>query len=455
MAVIVLISAGGLYLAFGHYNGKIDRFDFFGGVGNDRPTASNKDVKNFLLVGSDSRDGANAKGTQLKGAGFVTGQRADTVILVHLFASTEKVQLVSFPRDSYVEIPAFTNPKSGVRREAHFSKLNSAFAEGGAPLLILTIEKLSGVRVDHFLQMDFTGFKGMVDKLGGVDVCLTAPAKERRAKIDLPAGRHHINGETALAFVRQRYGLAGGDIDRIARQQQFMGSLVNKVLSSGTLLDPFKLTGFLDIATSSVQVDEDFSGTTLKDLAVRLRGFSSGGVLFTTVPVAEPAARRNGASVVLLDDAKATAMFDALRRDEAPGAKKKKSGTPAIPITVAPENIRVAVFNGSGVQGQGRKAAEDLAKGGFQIVGIATNRGTGAEKTTILHSSSRADSARTLQAAIPGSVLQVDESRVRTLEVVVGSSYTGSVPVTVTAGGSKKPTASVPVKTAKDNACTR
>ncbi len=460
MAVVILLAAGGLYVAFNHYNGQITRIDVFGKITGKRPTATKQDAVNYLLVGSDSRDGANGAGTQGTGAEFVTGQRSDTVILVHLYGSSQKAQLVSFPRDSYVEIPDYTNPKTGKVTAAHHAKLNSAFSEGGAPLLIATIENMTQVRIDHFLQVDFTGFKGMVNELGGVDVCLTKPAKDSFSGINLSAGKHHIQGDVALAFVRQRHGLANGDIDRIARQQQFIGSLANKVLSAGTLLNPIKLNGVLDVATASLQADKQLTGNDLKNLALRVRKFSSGGVIFTTVPVADINGRRNGASVVLLDDVKAEAMFTALRNDVAPGtpaAAAKPAKTE--PLLVAPANVRVSVYNGSGVTGIGRKAATDLAAVGFQVIGIPTNRGTGASQTTIFYGPTKADSARTLQAAIPGSVLQADSSLGRTLDLVVGSSYSGAQKVTVSsAPATRSPSttdpAAVPVKTAQDNPCT-
>ncbi len=463
MAVVVLLAAGGLYIAFNYYDGRINRIAIFDKLDKKgRPAAATQNALNYLLVGSDSREGANGEGTQGTGEEFVTGQRSDTVILVHLFGKSQKAQLISFPRDSYVEIPAFTDPKTKKTRNAHFGKLNSAFSEGGAPLLIATIENLSKVRVDHFLQIDFTGFKGMVNKLGGVDVCLTKPAKDRFSGIDLAAGNHHISGDVALAFVRQRKGLANGDIDRIARQQQFIGSLANKVLSARTLFDPFKLKGFLDVATASLQADEGLSGNDLKNLALRMRNFSTGGVIFTTVPVAEINGRRNGASVVVLDEDKTTVMFDAIRRDEAPGtppAPGKAGGTPTAALTVAPGNVRVAVFNGSGVQGLGRKAAADITTVGFQVIGIPSNRGTGMAETTILYGPTKADSARTLQAAIPGSVLKADSSLGRTLDLVIGASYTEAKKVTVTqtkpsAAPGTPGAAAIPVKTAQDNPCT-
>ncbi|MCW2543101.1 MAG: putative LytR family Transcriptional regulator, partial [Frankiales bacterium] len=135
MAVIVLLAAGGLYLAVGHYTGQIGRIGGVFGLVKNRPAAAKGDAENFLLVGSDSRDGTNGDSTnQGTGATFVTGQRSDTIILVHLFGNNDKAQLISFPRDSYVEIPTYTNPKTGKTKAAHHTKLNSAFSEGGQAL---------------------------------------------------------------------------------------------------------------------------------------------------------------------------------------------------------------------------------------------------------------------------------------------------------------------------------
>lgn len=461
MAVVVLAAAGVLYLAFGHFNGQIDRiagiFDKLG----DRPPAARNGAQNFLLVGSDSRDGANGEGTQGSGATFVTGQRSDTIILIHLFGKTDKAELISFPRDAYVQIPAYTG-KTGTVHAAHQGKLNSAFSLGGQPLLIQTIEHLTHVRINHYLQVDFTGFKSMVNEVGGVDVCLTKAAKDHFSGINLSAGRHRISGDVALAFVRQRHGLPNGDIDRIARQQQFIGSLVHKVLSSETLLNLAKLNGFLDAATGSLKADDKLTGGDIRKLALQFRSFSSGGVSFATVPL-NGNARRGGAAVVLLDEPKAALLFESIANDQAPGSPPKPGKKPpTTPITVAPGNVRVSVFNGSGITGLGRKAASDLEAVGFQTIGIPQTRGTGAAQTTIFYGPSRSDSAHTLQAAIPGSVLQPDGSLGRTLELVVGTSYTGAQKVTVSTTGkpttgkptTTKPGAPAPVQTAQDNPCT-
>jgi LCP family protein required for cell wall assembly len=452
MAVVVLLAAGGLWWAFRHYDGQIRRIAIPPVSGVHKPDKAHNKGQNFLLVGSDTRDGANGEGTQGTGKDFVTGQRSDTVILIHLYGSSNHVELVSFPRDSWVDIPEYKDPKTGHVTPEHHSKLNSAFSEGGPALLVATIEQWSQIRIDHYLEIDFTGFKGMVNKLGGVDVCLTKPAVDHYSGIHLTAGHHHISGDVALAFVRQRHGLANGDIDRIARQQQFLGSLAHKVLSAGTLLDPFKLTGVLDVATSALQVDDGLKANDLKRLALRMRSFRSGGVLFTTVPVADTNARRAGQSVVLADDTKAAAMFQALRDDRAPGTAPapKPSATPA-PV-IAKGDIHVSVFNGTAINGLGRKAATALGTAGFTVVGKPASRGTGATATTIHYGKGQVDAAHVLQAALPGSQLVEDDALNSTLEVVVGSSYrAGSASPAPKATSTKPPV----VKTAEQNPCTR
>lgn len=450
MAVVILGIAGLGYALLRHYDGNIKRISVFGPTTTQtKAIAAPRNAQNILLVGSDSRAGSNGIGTG--GHKLTVGQRSDTIILAHLYGSSDNVQLVSFPRDSYVPIPAYTDVKTKQVVAAHSAKINSSFFEGGPPLLIQTVQNLTNIKIDHYVQVDFSGFKKMVDKLGGVDVCLKTAAHEAHSKIDLSAGRHHIDGNVALSFVRQRYGLARGDLDRIGRQQQLLGSMVHKVLSAGTLLDPFKLNGFLNVATGSLNVDERLSAGDLRDLALRLRNFSSKGVLFTTVPVANTDERVPGQGLIVrIDDVKATTLFDALRTDQAPDKPAKKATAPRNPLTVQPASIRVRVYNGSGVAGLGRRAYNDLTGVGFATTDTPSNRGTGATQTVITYGPSRADSAKTLAAALPGSVLRLDPTLTRTLEVVVGSSYTPAQKVVV--GPAPAPSASASPEATPRNA---
>lgn len=437
-SVSVLAVSGGGYALVNHYDGNIDRIAIPATTAADRPPAAPRDAENFLLVGSDSRGDLPAGvGSQGSGSTFVSGQRSDTVILVHLYGGrSDQAQVLSFPRDSWVTIPSHLGASGTVVPASH-GKLNSAFALGGPSLLIETIQGLSGIRVDHYLQIDFAGFTGMVNALGGIDVCLPRPAKEHDSGIDLPAGHSHVMGDQALAFVRQRKLLPHGDLDRIARQQQFLGAVIRKVLTAGTLLNPLRLNGFLKTATSSLKGDQDLSVADLRDLALRFRGFSAGGVVFSTLPVADVNGREKDAaglyeSVVLLDEAKAAQVFTSLRDDVPPGTPAPRATPTAGPkLVVAPARVRVEVANGAGLPGLGRRAASDLTAQGFRVVGSPGNAGAGAVASVVHYGPDRGDSARTLAAAVPGAVLQPDPSLGGTLRLVVGTSYTGARAVTV------------------------
>ncbi|MEX2289338.1 MAG: LCP family protein [Mycobacteriales bacterium] len=458
-SVSILAAAGAGWALLSFYDGKINRIPGLD-IGT-RPADLPRDAKNILIVGSDSRgDLKPGEGTQGTGKNFVSGQRSDTVILAHLYGDADQAQLISFPRDAWVEIPEHTDLETGEFVQARMGKLNIAFFEGGPPLLIRTISQLTGLYVDHYMQIDFDGFQAIVDKLDGVEVCLPKAAKEKDSGIDLPAGRSVIKGDQALAFVRQRKGLPGGDIDRIERQQQFIGAIVRKVLSAGTLLNPVRINGVVTVATESLEVDEDLGRGDLQKLALRLRNFDAGGVVFTTVPIEKSNGYRQGQSVVLLDEAEGAVLFDQLRRDQAPAAPEKpgKGAEPSEPLIVAPDKVRVRVYNSAGAQGLARQAAGELERVGFQIVGEPGNRGSGAEQTVVVHGSDKADSARTLAAALPGADLRLDPALDgKPLEVLVGSSFTTAREVTVQGGRTSRPAAasptSAPVVTAAQDPC--
>ena len=422
--VLFVVSVAG-WFAYRKYDGQLSRIPGLTAVPGTSAPPAPEGARNILMVGSDSRASVGAS------FGSEKGQRSDTIILAHLYGDSDKAQLVSFPRDSYVTIPAYEDPKTHVQHPAHMDKINAAFSDGGPQLLKATVEALSGIRVDNYVQIDFAGFQAMVDELDGVEVCLLNPVKESHAQIDLQAGRQTIRGAQALAFVRQRYGLPNGDLDRIRRQQAFIGSVTRKALSSGTLLNPVKLNGFLGAVTRSVQVDESLSGTELTAIAARLRTFSAGGVGFRTLPYAS-FATRGTQSVVLLDDAKVEALFDALRRDVPPGGRsKKKEAATGKPLSVRPAEVEVLVLNGAGVSGLAGRAAADLEEAGFALAGAPADRGTGASDTVVRYGRDRAEAARTLAAAVPGSALQLDATLTDHLELVVGSSYSGVTQVEV------------------------
>jgi LCP family protein required for cell wall assembly len=244
---VLVAGTAAVALLLDHDDGRTHRIGGVVAAPAEPPTS--REPLDVLVVGSDSREGLTGEEAfQGTGRESITGQRSDVVILVHLFAGRRPAQLVSLPRDAFVEIPAHTSPTAGRAVAARRDRLNSAFDRGGPALLVDTVRVLTGVEVDHYVQVDFRGFKRLVDQLGGVEVCLSAPQRETRSGIDLQAGRQTVQREQPLAFVRQRAGLARGDLERIQRQQLLLGALVRKVLSTGTLLNPVKLNGVLQAA---------------------------------------------------------------------------------------------------------------------------------------------------------------------------------------------------------------
>ncbi|MFF5184153.1 LCP family protein [Streptomyces sp. NPDC000345] len=247
----------------------------------ERPTALVKDAQNVLLIGSDSRAGAD-NGQYGTDSGT---ERSDTTILLHLSGGRHSATAVSLPRDLMVDVPACRR-RDGTRGAPMFAMLNYAFETGGSACTIRTVEKLTGVRIDHHVVVDFSGFKDLVDSVDGVQVCLPEPIVDRAAKLRLPAGRVTLNGEQALGYVRARKSLGNGsDTERMDRQQRFLAALVDKVQSNDILLNPVKLYPVLDAATSSLTTDPDLASLRgLYELVRGLRDIPTEQVQFLTVP---------------------------------------------------------------------------------------------------------------------------------------------------------------------------
>ncbi|WP_167526591.1 MULTISPECIES: LCP family protein [Streptomyces] len=275
----------------------------------ERPTSLVKDARNILLIGSDSREGTdNARYGRDSGT-----ERSDTTILLHLSAGRGSATAVSLPRDLMVDLPGCRRP-DGSRSAPRFAMFNQAFQLGGSACTIRTVEKLTDIRVDHHVVVDFHGFKEMVDAVDGVEVCLREPIDDRAAKLRLPAGHVTLNGEQALGYVRARKTLGdGSDTERMERQQRFLGALVNKVRSNDVLLNPVKLYPVLDAATSSLTTDPGLASLRgLYDLVRGLRDIPMEQVQFLTVPRESYAYDANRDQLV---EPAADRLFERLRTD--------------------------------------------------------------------------------------------------------------------------------------------
>jgi LCP family protein required for cell wall assembly len=255
----------------------------------------------WLLVGSDSRQGLTAEQQQALATGGGTGNgRTDTILLVHVPAVTSSTPttMVSIPRDSYVPIPGYGR-----------DKINAAFSMGGAPLLAETVEQTTGLRVDHYVEIGFSGFAGLVDGLGGVTVCLRAPIDDPLAGITLPVGCQKLDGRDALGYVRSR-ATPRADLDRMVDQRQFMSALLHRVVSPTVWLNPWRWYAVPHAAVDALTVDR---GNHVWDLA-RLAWALRGSPAELTVPIGEFTSTDVG-SVVVWDHEKAAALFDALAAD--------------------------------------------------------------------------------------------------------------------------------------------
>ena len=448
-ALGVLAASASGYALLSWSTRKIDRVDAFAGL-TGRPPASAAGSTTFLLVGSDGRTGMSAadmKRLHVGNEATAAGRRADTMLLVHVSARHGTVDVVSLPRDSYVTIPAHVSSDGDHVPERH-NKLNAAYAFGGPQLTVATIERTTGVRVDHYLEVDFLGFVKLVDAVGGVDVCSTTRLRDRKAGLRLPAGVSHVDGETGLAYVRARHLDARADLGRVERQQRFLAAMVDRATSRDVLLDPRALVRFLDAALSAVRADPGLTEDELVKLGTRLRHVSGDDIRFRTVPVANPSFRSASAGAVALwDDQAAGAVFTAMRDDS---ARPHHGTSRAQRATIPPSSVHVQVYNGAGTPGLGSRASADLAADGFTVDGPAANWSrTGVTRTTVRFDARYTESIKTVAAAIPGAKLVPVAGLGRTMQVVVGTTYAGAKPVRVSAAAATD----TGVRTAGDHVC--
>ncbi|WP_414720525.1 LCP family protein [Streptomyces sp.] len=328
-SVAVLAAAGAVWTLYNKLDGNIrtdvETVNQLRRFERERPRTVVHEARNILLIGSDDRGGDNGEYGRDSGT-----QRSDTTILLHLSADRSGATGVSIPRDLMVDVPECSRP-DGTTTRAQFTQFNWAFQMGGAGCTIRTVEKLTGIRIDHHLVVDFTGFKRLVDAVGGVEVCLAEPVDDPDAQLTLDAGRQTLDGEQALGYVRTRKGIGdGSDTQRMARQQEFLASLVRKVHDEGILTNPAELYPVLDAVTSSLTADPGLDSLTeLYALANSVRDIPADRVRFMTAPRQPYALDPNRDELVRPD---ADRLFEALRDDrpvpEFPAEDKDGSAAP-------------------------------------------------------------------------------------------------------------------------------
>lgn len=298
-----------------HQIAEIPRFDA-GLERPDRPPKAPGEGVTILLAGVDNDEAAGslrqavAKGPDAWDAGVF---RSDTLMVLHLDSDRRDAQLVSIPRDTYVPIPA--NRVTGATR----SKINAAFSWGGPKLVTRTVEDWTGIRIDHVMLIDLQGFADLSTALGGVDVTVPATVTDGYRGKTWEAGTHHIEGDEALLYVRQRAGLPGGDFDRIQRQQNFLRAVLAKTARAGTLANPLTVTRLVSDLAGYVAVDSGLGNGELRELAVSSRKLRVDNLRFATIPVTGTATVDGAGSVVQADRAAVQEMFQAMVEDDFEG----------------------------------------------------------------------------------------------------------------------------------------
>jgi LCP family protein required for cell wall assembly len=409
---------------------------------------------NILIIGSDSRAGltkAQIKNLHVGSATNDPGQRSDTMILLHIPANGGKADMVSLPRDSYVTIPAH---KSGSQEvPAQQNKLNAAFSFGGADLAVRTVEFNTGVRINHYVEINFEGFVNMVKALGGVPICSKTAINDpvvadpgggySGSGLVLRAGRTTLQGAQALEYVRAReFDPSQGDLGRVKRQQQFMAAMLDKARSAGVLLDPFKLRNFLKSVAGSLTTDKGLGKKEMLSLADRLHSMSPSNVSLLTVPLSNTNyASPNAGSAVLWDPVLSKRLFHDFSAD-----KPITNITRPKHLTVPPSDISLKVLNATATNGKAGTVSTALAGIGFLNGGTGdAPQGSNPATTEVLYGPSRAQSAKTVLAAVPGAVKHKDASLGTGIELIVGTNYSGvkavkisssTVTPTVTTGAS-------------------
>lgn len=362
---------------------------------------------NVLAVGTDSREGLSEAELQAIGTEEVHGERADTIILIHLSPERPEAVMVSFPRDLKVQIPGRGT-----------NKLNSALSYGGPDLLVRTIEDYSGIHVDHYVQVNIDGFLELVEVVGGVQVCLEKPLVDPYAGANLPPGCRPLRGPDAAAFVRARHTPPGGDLGRIERQQRFLRAAMEKVISAGTFVNPVRMKRLIDVAANAVVTDDRFGASEMARLAWALRSLEPEEVDMRTLPGKER--RQDGVYYFVADPSGTELLFRSIRDGESLPDRDRTNAAPTQenPATAGTDppppgtealrrsDVVVRVVNAARVSGLAARAKSELETAGFTVKSVGNSKRYGLRVTVIRYAPGAKAKADLVAAVFPGARLE-------------------------------------------------
>ncbi|MFJ6697458.1 LCP family protein [Streptomyces sp. NPDC091272] len=429
LSVLVLAAGGIGHAMVTSMNTQIARVDPFKDMKN-RPEAESGRGMNVLVVGTDGRDRISEEEKEKYRLGGAPCHCTDTVMLVHVSEARDRASIVSLPRDSYAQLPEHTDETTGKHHKPHPVKLNAAYAEGGPGLTTRTVEHMTGVKIDHYLEVDFTSFMKTVDVLGGVDICTADTLKDSYTGLDLAPGTHRLGGGQALQYVRSRHIDGASDLGRMQRQQRFLAAFIARATASGALLNPVKFREVAGTLLGSVRADSGFGTAEMLALGQAMRGFSPASSEFTSVPLGEMGFKVKGiGSTLKWDRAKSQKLFRTLREDR-PLAVQRPNRPKGKTVGVAPQQIRVQVDNGTRRAGLGKRVDAELRATGFRTTGVPGNGVRRDLPRTLVTYDPRWDrSAQSLAAALPGCELTAVKGQGSTLRVTAGADFRAVTPV--------------------------
>jgi len=405
MSLFTLVASGGAWVLTSYVSGSLGRVS-----AGTSGTPSSGPV-NILIAGIDTRGGLTRRQELRLHVGDAISSNSDTLMLVHIPASHDSIQVVSLPRDSWVSIPGHG-----------MNKINAAYGIGGPPLMVRTVEQATGLQVNDYVEVNFLGFVKVVNAVGGVNVCLPFAVDDHYSGLRLSAGEHHVGGVTALSFVRDRHSFALSDLQRIKDQQQLLSSLFTEATAAGVLANPVRLHDVISSVASAVRVD---SGFDLARLADELRGIRPSDISFTTVPLASVNYQTpDGESAVLWNKARAAALFSWLKKDTGtrpPGSSSGRSGRAARKLRASRAKVVAEVYNGTDISRLSASTGKQLAALGFDVRRSGLNWPSATVATTLIrYPAGQTAGARLLAGVLPGARLQ-EVASLSQIQVVLGA----------------------------------
>jgi LCP family protein required for cell wall assembly len=453
--LLAVVVAGGSLVIYLKYRAAWDgiaRVDVSGDLHPaSRPPADPK-AENILLIGSDTRVGVNGQigGTGVTGGTAIGGARSDTIILMHIAPGAHEVDVISIPRDSVVPIlgctPEGGTPGQNAEPSYDVEQVNATYAYGGPGCLWETIEQTTGIHINDFVELTFSGFEAVINQLGGVDVCLPEAVDDPTSNLNLSAGIHHVQGPEALAFWRSRENLGmGTDPQRIQRDQFLMASLFQGIEHSSLLKSPTTMLSIIDTLTSQHDIVTD-SGMTpgvMLRLGEDLRGLKGDSVQFVTVPWttysgnaqwinSSESPSSGNVNWVQWVQPQANTLFSAIAHDTAvPKSSPSPSAQPSPSQTVSPAAVQVQVLNGSGRRGLATSTSASLTQLGFNVVGSPGDAASDTYTKSVIEYNGAAElaQAQTLAQYLSNVTLQQDPSLTGSgVQLILGSTFTALTP---------------------------